>query len=68
MNALIKTIKQISTSKYEIAIIELPDGRYCVFYGRPEDPLDKYTASEEFRDYNIASYMFDIKLQELEGN
>ena len=63
-----KTIKSIETSKYEIALIELPDGRYCVFYGRPQDSFERYTASEEFRDYNIAAYMFDLKLMELEGN
>lgn len=63
-----KTIKQISTKNYEIAIVELPDGRYCVFYGHPEDDFEKYTSSEPMYDYKLASYMFDLKLRELEGH
>lgn len=62
-----KVIKQITTNKYEIALVEI-DGMYCVFYGHPEDDTEQYQSSEPVTDYNTASYFFDLKLQDLEGH
>jgi hypothetical protein len=54
----------ISTTTFEIVLLELVSGEYCVAYEQNE----KVTISEPVRDFNVANHMFEIKLQELEGN
>lgn len=59
-----KTIKMISTKTYEIALVEMVNGQYCVAYEQNE----KFIVSELVKDYHTADYMFESKLQDLEGN
>lgn len=56
-------IKQISTTKFEIATVEHPDGMYSVAYTTSQEAR----LSEKLSDYNTANLLFDIKLMELEG-
>lgn len=58
-----KTIKLISTKKYELGLFELPNGQYVVMYELNDG---KVTISENIQQYSAASYLFDIKLEELE--
>jgi len=56
-------IKQINMKNFELALIET-DAGYSVLY---ETALEDFK-SENVLDYNTASYLFDLKLQDLEGN
>lgn len=59
-----KTLKLVGTKNFTVELVELDSGMYCVRHEVDE----KMHFSEKITDYNIASYMFDLKLQELEGN
>lgn len=54
----------IATRYYEISIIEIPSGQYRVAY----EVQGKVILSEPMNDYYTASFIFDMKRQELEGN
>jgi hypothetical protein len=58
-----KTIKKIETNRYDLALLEADDG-YTVCYTTKVEKVK----SENIIDYSTASYLFDLKLQELEGN
>lgn len=61
-----KLIKSITTNKFEIMLCELPNGQYVVCY---ETTLSEgLIFGEPVSDYNNASFMYDIKLKELEGH
>lgn len=60
-----KTIKLIATLKYEIRLIQNEADEYVVYYNRPDEPE---RSSEPVYDYNIASFLFDTKLLDLQGN
>lgn len=62
MNA--KVIKMIGTKNFVLSLYESVSGRYYIEYEHKE----KVTMSEPMDDFNNASYLFDLKLQELEGN
>ncbi len=59
-----KTIKMIGTKNFCIELVQLGDSRYVVGY--EANGIAK--VSEPMKDYKTASYMFDVKLQDLEGN
>ena len=59
-------IKSVTTPRFEIILIQLSSGQYCVGYERPSD--EKPTLSEPITDLGMAMHMFEIKLRELEGN
>lgn len=59
-----KTIKCIYLPRYEVELFMDRDGMYCVRYQVHGE--DHY--SEQISDYQTASYFFDLKHQELEGN
>jgi hypothetical protein len=61
----VKTIKSISTKTYDLALVELPDGQYCIVHGRPYG--GEFTYREPIKAYNVAAILFDMKLEELEG-
>jgi len=59
-------IKAVTTPRFEIILIQLPSGQYCIGYEKPTD--EKPTLSEPITDLGMAMHMFDVKLRELEGN
>lgn len=59
-----KTIKMIATKRYEISIVEISSGQYKVAY----EILGKTVISESMNDYNTASFLFEMKRVELDGN
>ncbi len=64
LNTTLKTIKLMATKHYEVILVELPSGSYrvgCEVHGQT-------TFSETIKDFNTASYIFDLKLRELEGH
>jgi hypothetical protein len=58
------TIKAIYTTKYELALMEMPFGGYRVMFAKG---VYDHT-SETIWDFATASFMFDIKNDELAGN
>lgn len=61
MNA--KKLKMIGTRRYEIELYEAVDGQYYIQYAVGS----RATVSERIRDLNMALYLFDLKLSDLEG-
>lgn len=59
-----KTIKSISTERFELCVVEMSNGQYVVAY----ETNNEVKTSEGLNDYDIASVLFDMKLIELEGN
>lgn len=59
-----RTIKSIIAKGYEIELFQDQDGRYRIRYQTPW--ITKY--SEWITDFGTASYMFDLKWEELEGS
>lgn len=57
------TVKSLLTNRFEIELIQDRNGRYCIRYTNRGE--EKY--SEWITDFLTASYLFDAKLQELEG-
>ncbi len=56
-------IKMIETSKYNVKLIEGTDSKYYVRY---EDLYtEKVTWTQPISDYNAASYLFDLRLNDL---
>lgn len=58
------TVKFIGTTKFEIGLFQLANGSYVVSY----EVAGKQHKGEPIVDFNTASFMFDTKLQELEGH
>ena len=61
-----KTVKSFSTEKFDVALLELPNGRYVVAYQTllSDGPI----IGEPVADYHNASFLYDIKIKELEGH
>lgn len=57
-------IKQLDTKQFIIGLYELASGRYGIAYSRKPG---KPSISEVIQDYNTVSYLFDLKVIELEG-
>lgn len=60
----VTVIKSINRPNFEIAMIETELGDYLVIY----EILDQVHSSELLPDYKTAAFLFDLKLQELEGH
>lgn len=58
------TIKSIITNRFEVELFQYDDGAYCIRYRTNKD--DMY--SERITDFGMASFMFDLKVHDLEGN
>lgn len=58
-----KTIKMIGTNRYLIEALELTTGEYCVSYAT----LETSDVSEPMLDLKTCLFLFDLKLQELDG-
>ncbi len=59
-----KTIKAYYMIRFEVELFQYPDGAYCIRYKTNDE--DQY--SERITDFGTASYMFDLKVHDLEGN
>ena len=64
LNSNYKTIKEISTKRFELVLTELTSGSYCVV----SEVNGRVRFSDIIKDLNFASYVFDQKLVELQGN
>lgn len=59
-----RTIKSYMTKTYEVELFQDEYGRYCVRY--EVGGHNEY--SEWITDFGTASYIFDLKIQDLEGH
>lgn len=63
--AKLKTVKIFLNQRYEVSLLQHPDDEYYVIskeYSTGKERMHRCS------DYLMASSVFDIKLQELEGN
>lgn len=56
-------LKSVETKNYHLEVKEVQTGYEVVL-----NKQGKITKSEVVRDYLLASYLFEVKLQELEGH
>ena len=61
-----KTVKMIGTRLFEVVLIQQDSGIYIIQYHRKSDSGFDY--SEDIQDFKTASFLFDLKVQEMEGN
>jgi len=60
-----KITKSVTTERFKIELIEMPNGSYRISYVSSDlDPI----VSEMISDLKLGLYMFDLKLLELEGH
>jgi hypothetical protein len=60
-----KTIKAYNTKRFKVELYETTGNSYIIKY---ENTYSEAQYSEVLNDYNMASYLFDLKIDELEGN
>jgi hypothetical protein len=60
-----KTIKSIDTKLFKVELLEVEKG-YEVVWERFSKEKN-YTTVETIKDYGIATYLFDLKVRDLEG-
>lgn len=58
-------LKAYTTKRYSVSLYETSSGKYLITY---ENTHNEPQHSEILSDYNMASYMFDLKIDKLEGN
>jgi len=61
-----KTIKAIYMTRYTVELVEASSGDYVVVHYNGSTQGINY--SEAIKDYNMASYLFDLKVDELSGH
>jgi len=61
-----KTIKAIYMNHFTVELTEASNGEYIVVYYNSRTKGVHY--SESIRDYGTASYLFDLKVDELSGH
>lgn len=61
-----ETIKSVSTSFFEIKLVQGRSGIYYVAYGTKEDA--EPTVTEGMQDLNTAMSVFDVILREMQGH
>lgn len=59
-----RLIKSYTSRRYRVELYETPYGKYVVQYDKANDELQH---SEDIEDFNLASFMFEMKCTELEG-
>ena len=57
-------LKAIVTKRYEVELVETEEHKYMI----KRVTADTVNFSESFTDYHSASYVFDLTVEELEGN
>lgn len=58
-----RTIKMVSTNDYEIILIETPEGKYRILADRG----GIIELGEEIEDYKTSSFLFDLKIEDMES-
>lgn len=58
-------IKSVHTKRYDVYLYETSQGFQILYDHENQDGI---RASEVIKDYGIASYLFDLKLDEFEGH
>ena len=66
MEQSMKVIKYVGTLRFDLGLIQYDDGMYAVEY--QNGPAAGVEVSEKINQFDTASYLFDLKLRELEGN
>lgn len=61
-----KTIKSYFGKRFSVELMETPSGLFIIRYDKADYMTPQY--SEAIKDYNTASYLFELKLDELEGH
>lgn len=61
-----KVVKEYVTSRFEVILVELSNGAYRIISAPNSN--GETDQSEAVKDYLTASYLFDMKIQEFEGN
>lgn len=61
-----KLIKAIHTSKYSVELFLTPSDQYIIQRSKTAYGLN--VLSEPMRDFGVASMVFDVTVEELEGN
>lgn len=64
MDVICKVIKNIGSDRFELALVQLESGNYCVITSKD----DVETISESIKDLTNAMYVFDTKLIALQGH
>lgn len=59
-----KTVKSFITKKFEVSLVQDYNGRYKITYKTGKTSNE----SEWITDFGTASFMFDLKIKDLEGN
>lgn len=59
------TVKGVHNNKYVVELLELTTGGYVIRFGNL-NAIKEY--SNPIRDFGIASYLFDIKIKNLESH
>lgn len=62
----VETIKSVHTKRYDIALVQTPSGLYYIKCEKKGD--EETVVSESMTDLGIALHVFDVKIEELEGN
>ncbi len=60
-----KIIKEVTTHRYQVKLVEL-NNTYVVEY--TSNLVQGVNHSEPVNNYNLAAFLFDLKIEELEGN
>lgn len=61
-----KVVKAIETKRFEVLMVEMPNGAYRILSG--PNSQGGTDASEPINDFFTASYLFDMKVRDFEGN
>lgn len=61
-----EVVKHYGNQKFEVAVVQDSDSMYCIRWNTAIDEMDIY--SEYVADYNVATFLFDHKIKQLEGN
>lgn len=61
-----KTIKAIYHKRFTVELVEASNGQFVIVYANNLTQGINY--SEAIRDYGTASYLFDLKVDELSGH
>lgn len=61
-----KVVKRIITKRYTVVLFETESGSYRV--AKQPSPLESFEMSESIDDLQTALHLFDLSIQDLEGN
>lgn len=59
-------VKMIGTKRFEVELYLMPNNEYCIRYENKVLQFSDF--SESIQDFKTASILFDLKIQDLEGN